>query len=179
MGVILHHLSCWLAPYRLLGFCFLPARVYCPHTSWQDPVNCETEHVISAPNLQQFFILLRTLRPSRLQIIWPSANLFDFILCPTSLLKAHPIHLGLSDVENAKHASALAYPLPGQLFQEILAWLTHFSQVATGMSSYLFRYVQSSLPSVYNIAPFASLSIPSPWFLSFFFTVFVITGHLT
>lgn len=128
------------------------------------------QNVISAPNLLQPFISLTILWLWRLHIIWPSANLFDFIVCLTSLLKVHSVHPDLH-LANAKHISTHILYLWSS--SQRFAWLTYFNQVSTGVFFYLFIYIHYSWPSLYKISPVASLFSPSPCFLSFFHSI----GH--
>lgn len=90
-------------------------------------INYKKEYVLSAWYLQQLFILLRTLWPSRLYKIWSSTNLSDCIFCPTFLLKVLPqsfwspvcwkcqAHFHLT--------SALAHSLPVKCSPEIVVSL--------------------------------------------------------
>lgn len=146
-----------LTPYWLLGFHHLSDIVYCPHGSQHDPINYETEHVISAQNLLQPFILLRTLWPSRLHIAWPLANLFDFIFCLTSLLKVHLIHLTLLHLENTKHASTHILCLWSSSKRHFV-WLTSikFLLVCLSFQIYLLILVQH----IQNLTLFVSFFIP-------------------
>lgn len=117
----------------ILASCLPPLVWYSLLSTWQLAWSYyETDHVISAQNLLQPFISLRTLWPSRLHIVWPLANLFDSIFCLTSLLKVHPIHPGLLHLENTKHASTHILCLWSSSKRHFV-WLTHFNQVSPGM----------------------------------------------
>lgn len=175
-----HHfsLNCSLAPYWLLGFHHLSDIVYCPHSSHHDPINYETEHVISSQKLLPPFISLRALWPSRLHIVWPLANLFDFIFCLTFLLKVHPIYPGLLHLENTNHASTHILCLWSSS-KRLSVWLTRFNQVSPGMFIFSDIFV-TPCPAYTQSHPLLCHSLsPSTCFLSCFFVCCFICHHWT
>lgn len=174
--VIIPPLNCSLVPYGLLGFHHLPKIVYCPHSIQHDPINYKTECVISAANLLQPFISLTVLWPWRLHILGPPANLFDFIVCLTSLLKVHSVHPDLH-LANAKHVfSHLLY-----LWSSSQSYLLDSPTSVRFLleCSFIYSYIFIIPRPAYTKSCFLHHSSASHYVSLVFFTVFVITGHIT